>query len=177
MLRACTYSRATLSASRHSFVTRRPTANRDIALILVLLDTGMRASELCALKGEDVDLREGKVEIKHGVEGRAKGSKGYLEYFNHAQPHQGIGQRIPEGIVPPRLPRTGKAHHGSSHQWIAPRLEAQCDRPKPPDNLGRGFRPTQNCGRSSLPPVWICWSHSGERKMTVFVKATVFLLQ
>ena len=84
MLRACTYSRATLSASRQSFVTRRPTANRDIALILALLDTGMRASELCALKVQDVDLRAGKVEIKHGSEGGAKGGKGRTVYLGKA---------------------------------------------------------------------------------------------
>jgi transposase InsO family protein len=35
--------------------------------------------------------------------------KEYIEYFNLARPHQGIGQRIPEGIVPqPAWPRRGR---------------------------------------------------------------------
>jgi integrase/recombinase XerD len=83
MLKACTYSRVTVSPTRHSFVMCRPTANRDIALILVLLDTGIRASELCPLKVEDVDLRDGRVEIKHGTEGGAKGSKGRTVYLGN----------------------------------------------------------------------------------------------
>jgi integrase/recombinase XerD len=84
MLKACTYSRATVSATRRSFVTRRPSANHDTALILVLLDTGIRASELCALKIEDVDLATGRVEIRHGVEGGAKGGKGRTIYLGKA---------------------------------------------------------------------------------------------
>ena len=84
MLKACTYTRATVSATRRSYVTRRPSANRDTALILVLLDTGIRASELCALKIEDVDLATGRVEIRHGVEGGAKGGKGRTIYLGKA---------------------------------------------------------------------------------------------
>ena len=35
--------------------------------------------------------------------------KEYVEYFNRARPHQGIGQRIPEGIGPqPAWPRRGR---------------------------------------------------------------------
>ena len=84
MLKACTYTRATVSATRRSFVTRRPSANRDTALILVLLDTGIRASELCALKIEDVDLATGRVEIRHGLQGGAKGGKGRTIYLGKA---------------------------------------------------------------------------------------------
>lgn len=46
---------------------RRPSANRDQALIMFLLDTGVRASELCSLLIGDVDLKTGQVNIKHGV--------------------------------------------------------------------------------------------------------------
>jgi PKD repeat protein len=46
---------------------RRVTANRDRAIILFLLDTGLRTSELCSLKIEDVDQKTGKVQVKHGV--------------------------------------------------------------------------------------------------------------
>ena len=35
--------------------------------------------------------------------------KEYVEYFNRARPHQGIGQKIPEGIGPqPARPRRGR---------------------------------------------------------------------
>jgi len=35
--------------------------------------------------------------------------KEYVEYFNRARPHQGIGQRIPRGTVPlPAWPRRGR---------------------------------------------------------------------
>jgi integrase/recombinase XerD len=55
---------------------RRATAYRDRAIILMLLDTGLRASELCSLHVEDVDLKSGKVSVRHGVGGGAKGGKG-----------------------------------------------------------------------------------------------------
>ncbi len=63
---------------------RRPTAKRDRALILTLLDTGLRASELCALKIGDVDPKTGKVQIKHGLLGGAKGGKGRTVYLGKA---------------------------------------------------------------------------------------------
>jgi integrase/recombinase XerD len=37
---------------------------RDRCILLTLLDTGMRASELCALKVQDVDLKTGKVSVQ-----------------------------------------------------------------------------------------------------------------
>ncbi len=55
---------------------RRSTAKRDQAMIMMLLDTGLRASELSALKVGDVDLKTGKVQVKHGRLGGAKGGKG-----------------------------------------------------------------------------------------------------
>ena len=48
---------------------------------MILLDTGLRASELCALKVENVDLRTGKVEVAHGAEGGAKGGRGRIVYL------------------------------------------------------------------------------------------------
>jgi integrase/recombinase XerD len=63
---------------------RRPTARRDRALILVLLDTGLRASELCALTVGDVDLKSGQVVVKHGEAGGAKGGKGRVVYLGKA---------------------------------------------------------------------------------------------
>jgi integrase/recombinase XerD len=46
--------------------TRRPTALLDKAIILVLLDTGVRASELCALTVGDYEEKSGRLLIQHG---------------------------------------------------------------------------------------------------------------
>jgi integrase/recombinase XerD len=43
---------------------------RDTALVLFLLDTGVRASELCALTIGNVDTRTGAVQVKHGKGGK-----------------------------------------------------------------------------------------------------------
>ncbi len=45
---------------------KRPTAARDLALILVLLDTGLRASELCALTIADYDPTNARLHIQRG---------------------------------------------------------------------------------------------------------------
>ena len=75
LLKACVYSRESQTQERKKFVMRRPSANRDQAIVLMLLDTGLRATELCSLTINDVDLKTGKVTIRHGVAGGAKGGK------------------------------------------------------------------------------------------------------
>lgn len=81
ILKACTYSREADPWNRRKFVMRRHTANRDRAIVLTLLDSGLRASELYALRIGDIDLRTGRVEVKHGVQGGAKGGKGRTVYL------------------------------------------------------------------------------------------------
>lgn len=81
MLKACAYSREAHPANRRSFVMRRASANRDQAIIVMLLDAGLRAMELCKLRIGNVDSRTGRVEIKHGVIGGAKGGKGRTVYL------------------------------------------------------------------------------------------------
>jgi integrase/recombinase XerD len=81
VLKACVYSRETKTEERKKFVMRRPSANRDQAIVLTLLDTGLRASEVCALTVNDVDLKTGRVTIRHGAEGGAKGGKGRTVYL------------------------------------------------------------------------------------------------
>lgn len=63
---------------------RLANAHRDQAILFVLVDTGLRAMELCSLRIGNVDLRSGKVEIKHGVLGGAKGGKGRTVYLGKA---------------------------------------------------------------------------------------------
>ncbi len=76
MLKSCTYARETRPQNRHSFTTRRPSAKRDEAMILFLLDTGLRASEFSQLTVGDVDMKTGRVTVKHGDAGGAKGGRG-----------------------------------------------------------------------------------------------------
>jgi integrase/recombinase XerD len=76
LLKACEYCREAVTDQRRKFTMRRPTARRDRAMILTLLDTGLRASELCSLQIRDVDLKSGKVTVRHGIGGGSKGGKG-----------------------------------------------------------------------------------------------------
>ncbi len=84
LLKACEFSREARTEARRKFVMRRPTANRDRALILILVDTGLRASELCSLAVGDLEPSTGKVHIKHGRAGGAKGGKGRFVYLGKA---------------------------------------------------------------------------------------------
>jgi len=87
MLKACIYSREADTLARRRFVMRRPTANRDQAILLTLLDSGVRASEFCALEINDFEAKRGKLEIRHGVSGGAKGGKGRTVYLGKTARH------------------------------------------------------------------------------------------
>ncbi|MBN1316343.1 MAG: site-specific integrase [Anaerolineales bacterium] len=63
---------------------RRTTYRRDEAIILTLLDTGLRASEICSLKIGCVDQKTGRIDVKHGVAGGAKDGKGRIVYLGKA---------------------------------------------------------------------------------------------
>lgn len=84
MLKVCMYSREVKPGNRRAFVMRLPNGHRDQAIILILLDAGLRAMELCSLRVKNVDLKTGKVEIQHGYEGGAKGGKGRIVYLGKA---------------------------------------------------------------------------------------------
>lgn len=81
LLRAAKFCNEADTTRRCRFVMRRPTARRDQALILVLLDTGLRSSELCALKVGDVNQKTRKVLVKHGPSGGAMGNQGRVVYL------------------------------------------------------------------------------------------------
>ena len=84
LLKACKFTREANTTNRKSFSVWRPTARRDEAIILTLLDTGLRASELCSLRLGDIEIRTGKVHIQHGVTGGAKSGKGRFVYLGRA---------------------------------------------------------------------------------------------
>jgi integrase/recombinase XerD len=84
LLKAVEFMREANTDGREKFTMRRATAHRDRAIILMLLDTGLRVGELCALNIGDVEQKTGKVEVKHGVGGGAKGGKGRVVYLGKA---------------------------------------------------------------------------------------------
>jgi integrase/recombinase XerD len=54
---------------RNPFTMPRSTAHRDRAIVMLLLDTGIRASELCRLTVQDVDLKAGTIAIRPHLSG------------------------------------------------------------------------------------------------------------
>jgi integrase/recombinase XerD len=84
LLKACEYCREARTDQRRKFTMRRPTARRDRAIILTLLDTGLRAGELCSLRVGDVDLITGRVIVHHGALGGSKGGKGRTVFMGKA---------------------------------------------------------------------------------------------
>ena len=80
ILQACEFSCVVKTNRRRPYKMQRPTYRRDKALTMFLLDTGLRASELCALRVGDIDMKTGEVTVRHGKEGGAKGAKGRTVY-------------------------------------------------------------------------------------------------
>ena len=64
LLSACNYSKRAISKNRQAYRMKRPTAQRDKAIILTLLDTGLRVSELARLTISDIDLETGQITIE-----------------------------------------------------------------------------------------------------------------
>jgi integrase/recombinase XerD len=81
LLKACDACAEAETHDRRAFTMQRATGKRDKAILLMLLDTGLRASELCALRLMDMDLKTGRIQIRAGVEGMAKGRKGRTVYM------------------------------------------------------------------------------------------------
>ena len=64
LLRACEFTLPTAANGRVSYRQRRATGLRDRAIVLTLLDTGLRASELCRLDVENVNLELGEIRVQ-----------------------------------------------------------------------------------------------------------------
>jgi integrase/recombinase XerD len=84
LLKACDYKREAQPTLRRCYTMRRATALRDRAILLLLLDTGLRSSELCSLNLGDVDLKTGKILVRSGATGGAKGGKSRIVYMGNA---------------------------------------------------------------------------------------------
>lgn len=75
MLGACDAASSWATRGGRRAQSRRPTALRDRAILLVLVDTGLRASEVCALQARDYDPESGRLLVRHG-----KGDKERVVY-------------------------------------------------------------------------------------------------
>ena len=81
LIKACDFCEEAVTDRRRKFIMQRSTGKRDKAILLTLLDSGLRAGELCALRIADVDMKTGRGQIRSGEAGRAKGGKGRVVYL------------------------------------------------------------------------------------------------
>ncbi|RPI48531.1 MAG: hypothetical protein EHM56_13565 [Chloroflexi bacterium] len=102
LLQACDKS-AAYSSRRHPAGTAnsRPTATRDRAILIFLVDTGIRASELCALRVADVSMENRAVTIRSGKGGKPRVihfaqrcHQALWRYQTGRQPHMAPGQPL-----------------------------------------------------------------------------------
>lgn len=61
LVKACALTAPSNGVKRKTFQKRRGNAARDEALVIILLDTGLRAGELCRLRIQDVKMESGEV--------------------------------------------------------------------------------------------------------------------
>lgn len=79
ILNACEYTADIHPKGKRAHKRKRATAHRDRAIILVLLDTGLRVSELCRLTVDNVNLETGEILVApHGSGQKTKPRLVYL---------------------------------------------------------------------------------------------------
>jgi integrase/recombinase XerD len=66
MLAACLETKPWQTRNGRQARTQRPEALRDQAMIVVLVDTGVRASELCSFEMRDYNAQNGRLLVRHG---------------------------------------------------------------------------------------------------------------
>lgn len=79
MLNACSQTKTYSTRLGRKASNTRPTALRDKAIILTLVDTGLRASELCNLTMADYNDKTGQLNIRQG-----KGKKDRIVYISES---------------------------------------------------------------------------------------------
>jgi len=97
LLKACEYAEERIPSNRQRYKAKRPTFKRDRAIILTLLDTGIRASELCGISMENVDLTIGRLFVT------GKGNKSRYVYVGKRSKQAiwaYVSQRFPRGKPP-----------------------------------------------------------------------------
>ena len=66
ILKACETARTYQSRQAKKVARGRSTAARDRMIVMLLYDTGLRASELCNLIISDIDILQHKIRVRHG---------------------------------------------------------------------------------------------------------------
>ena len=79
LLAACRESRSW--KNRPDVTHTRPTADRDRAILLLLLDTGLRSAELCGIRLEDIDRSRSRIRVLGKGPGRE--GKERVVFFGH----------------------------------------------------------------------------------------------
>ena len=64
LLKACKETTPSNTERKKAWKYNRPTADRDQLLILMLLDTGVRVSELCRIQYKDIDINNQAVHVR-----------------------------------------------------------------------------------------------------------------
>ena len=104
--------------------TQRSTAKRDRAIILVLLDTGLRASELCKLRVDDYDKKTGRLVVRQG-----KGGKQRSVYIGYTA-RQALWRYHQE-----RMQRRREATGSNTIAGVEPLFPTSSNHPMARDNL------------------------------------------
>jgi site-specific recombinase XerD len=92
MLAVCSYTQPHTMRGKHNSRRSRPTALRDRAIIKTLVDTGIRASELCKITIADMDKRNKRIFIW------GKGAKERTVYIDGSTPRPS-GVTWPPGLM------------------------------------------------------------------------------
>jgi integrase/recombinase XerD len=106
LLKAMERARPYQTTTRKAAERARPTAERDQVIILLLLDTGIRVTELCELTLADCDLNQGKLHIQES-KGRLAPKSRYVYFGRTARKAlwQYVAHRKDtQGELPPSAP-------------------------------------------------------------------------
>lgn len=74
LLDSCQFTQVTKQTGK-TYKIKRPNADRDKAILMILLDTGVRLGELCRLRLGDINLENGEVYIRPYNDGRKSKSR------------------------------------------------------------------------------------------------------
>lgn len=98
LLTAAEYGKPWQTRTGKTVQSKRPTVDRDRAIILTLLDTGIRAQELCDLTLADYDDKRGRLHIRHG-----KGDKERVVFLGD-RAKKALWRHLADRLTPPNAP-------------------------------------------------------------------------
>lgn len=81
LLKVCEETEEAVTDKRSTWTYKRPTALRDQLMILILLDTGIRVSELCRIQYKDLSIENQSIHIRAYETG--KKSRDRIVYIGH----------------------------------------------------------------------------------------------